>query len=719
MSFLVVQARNCCARRTLYLSLFVIVAALLGVMVGHVSAVDYGSIPGGQQTARDLDTGCYNDYWNYRNTSGNNNLKYTTNASAYSGMNWISSASNTSQTTIEVDAGSTASIQLRVNHLDYICYVAVNGGISGNNIAASDARMNSAEARSGNDYAPVPWNGYYNSPNRTFYGFGLYGLNASTGSISSFTSGAQVVSSRDDNSRFWMVGTDFTYVTPAGGFTTDQDVTITATTRPVNQYYYRHNPQRSWQIDCPAGGPTWNDTWATQPPYDSLPNKWFTDQCGSETISLKFHIKVKAKYNLTPKVTASPYVAYGDAVTFNQTVKNDGPTTSKSTYYAVRQVIVPVGKTFNPDNVGILDDALVGAGDPCDSRYKANFVCTANLLASAQTTFDKGTKTITDANMVTANYPIGTQICRIVAVDPPTQDATPTHRWSAPYCVTVVAKPYFTTTGGDISSGGVITSWNQDSSGYVGAGSELAALAAGDITGFVTGRGLSGGSVAAFGSGLAFGNTSTGGGKYGGGYTPAADTPTVDTTSANVLSGTVDIANLDSGTYTSAGDLTIFGTVKSSTNVTIKLADEKSLYIRSDINYAYNKASEIPRLTVVIPKGSIYVNATVREIHGIFYATKGNFYSCAIAQNTPKTMADSDAYATCNYQLTVYGAVTVNKLVLNRTYSSLYGTNITASAPAENFYYSPEVWLAQPSSTSTSGLGSTVYNSYVSLPPIL
>ena len=288
---------------------------------------------------------------------------------------------------------------------------------------------------------------------------------------------------------------------------------------------------------------------------------------------------------------------------------------------------------------------------------------------------------------------------------PPGGGGNPTHNLDVAY------KPYFTVTGGDIASNGSITSWNADNVGgvgYAGAGSQLAALATGNITSFVTGTGMGGNP-----SGLAFANTTAGGTKYGGGYTATSTTPVVSTTGATALGSAPALASLN-GVYTRSGNLTLSGPMPAGKNVTIVLTSG-DLYISGNITYPYGSLAQIPRLTVIVKNGNVYVNNNVAEIHGIFYiggAGKGNFYSCATATGVPST-----DYNTCNHPLTVYGAVTANKLILSRTYGSVHASIGVAAAPAENFYYSPEVWLAPI--TSTSGSSGLLYTSYVSLPPIL
>ncbi|QQS19132.1 hypothetical protein IPL68_03780 [Candidatus Saccharibacteria bacterium] len=97
----------------------------------------------------------------------------------------------------------------------------------------------------------------------------------------------------------------------------------------------------------------------------------------------------------------------------------------------------------------------------------------------------------------------------------------------------------------------------------------------------------------------------------------------------------------------------------------------------------------------------------------------GNFQSCASAINTPITFTTVNAYNLCNAPLTVYGAVSANKLVLGRTYGTyLANVNSVPVTYAERFYYSPELWLAEDGA-GTASSGANRYDSFVDLPPVL
>ena len=436
-------------------------------------------------------------------------------------------------------------------------------------------------------------------------------------------------------------------------------------------------------------------------------------------------------YDLNPYVssTVGDFIEAGDALGFTYSVQNIRPSASPAVAVAVKQYEVPPGQdllTYNQvDGISV---------NPCKNEFSTT-LCAATWQLSAMP-FARGTTPVhtTSAGSPppppqyfpprnTSTLPAGTKVCQILAVDPAVQKSSTGGyvggRWSAPKCVTIVAKPYFTVTGGDISSNGNIKSWNVNNvggAGYAGAGSQLAALAFGNISSFVTGKGLS---AIGNGSGLAFANTDPFiAPTYGKGFTPTITTPTVDTTGALQPSPT-PLASWD-GVYAQSGNLTLSGNVTAGKNVTVVL-NSGSLYIgNSGITYGAYTTLNVPRLTVIVKNGNIYVNSNVQTVHGVFYAgdndaadgvDNGNFYSCATASGITST-----DYTICNNKLTVYGAVTANKLVLSRTYGTLHGTSAPGS-PAENFYYSPEVWLAKPSSTSTNS--NTIYNSYVNLPPIL
>ena len=305
-----------------------------------------------------------------------------------------------------------------------------------------------------------------------------------------------------------------------------------------------------------------------------------------------------------------------------------------------------------------------------------------------------------------------------------------------PVTNTAMYAPYFSVTGGDILSGGDIQSWNGDNNpawgiGYNGAGTNLAALATGSISNFVTGISLPGGVSAQSGHGLAFANTTFGGGTYGGGYNVPNYTPPVPVSSATASPGTLDVGSFAPGDYdlTYSGDLTIFGTLHHGVRLTINLTSGNLYIANPGISYGiYNSAADVPRLNVFVLNGDIFTDNDVNTMRGVYYTgdsdgngSGGTFYSCSYGLGSAVNLQTSaSGYSDCYHKLTVYGAVVAKRLVLNRTWGNL-GSFKTASAvpadPGEEFIYSAELWMSRGG--SASGIGPVKYDSYVSLPPIL
>lgn len=305
-----------------------------------------------------------------------------------------------------------------------------------------------------------------------------------------------------------------------------------------------------------------------------------------------------------------------------------------------------------------------------------------------------------------------------------------------PVTNTAMYAPYFSVTGGDILSGGNIQSWNGDNNpawgiGYNGAGTNLAALATGSISNFVTGISLPGGVSAQSGHGLAFANTTFGGGTYGGGYNVPNYTPPVPVSSATASPGTLDVGSFAPGDYdlTYSGDLTIFGTLHPGVRLTINLTSGNLYIANPGISYGiYNSAADVPRLNVFVLNGDIFTDNDVNTMRGVYYTgdsdgngSGGTFYSCSYGLGSAVNLQTSaSGYSDCYHKLTVYGAVVAKRLVLNRTWGNL-GSFKTASAvpadPGEEFIYSAELWMSRGG--SASGIGPVKYDSYVSLPPIL
>jgi hypothetical protein len=318
--------------------------------------------------------------------------------------------------------------------------------------------------------------------------------------------------------------------------------------------------------------------------------------------------------------------------------------------------------------------------------------------------------------------------------------------------------PYFNTSGGDVSvgngfqNGGAcvgndsaeIKALNQDNSPanqYGGSNSGLGAFATANngISHFVSGTTLTPSVfTASQGHGLSFANYDGSAyvtpPNYGDSYGPATNLPCVHdyqadapaaTRTALGAAGSISNAQLV-GAVAAGGDYQASGasiTLGSGADVHLGGGKRMTLYVNGDvyitsnIYYDYAQVIDIPQFRLVVT-GSIYVAPNVSEIHGIYIAqkaagTKGDFVTCATGIGAP-----TSAYATCNRQLKIVGAVaTEDTVTLGRTYSSMLPDPpvINTAEPAETFQYSPELWL----NPKLGSGGTLTYQAFTGLPPVL
>lgn len=288
-------------------------------------------------------------------------------------------------------------------------------------------------------------------------------------------------------------------------------------------------------------------------------------------------------------------------------------------------------------------------------------------------------------------------------------------------------QPYLTVNGGDTVAGpDGIYGYNQNTGTYNGAGAQLAALSSGDIIGFVTGKGLP-----SIGSGysLGFANVpapGVGSGNYGGkfGVLPPMSTIPAGLTVTGNRSVSVDVGSLPSGVYEVADGTVISGTVPANRDVTL-IAPSGDIIIGGDIAYSYGSLTDVPRLNVYAQDGNIIFRGNVTIAHGVFNAenktgdpaTNGLVYTCGVGATGVVYAQLSANGASCVNRLTIFGSVTANKIILGRISGTWVPTQAD-KAPSETIQYSPEVWMHR-SNSSGSGATEGMFDSYVSLPPVL
>jgi len=314
--------------------------------------------------------------------------------------------------------------------------------------------------------------------------------------------------------------------------------------------------------------------------------------------------------------------------------------------------------------------------------------------------------------------------------------------------------PYFTVLGGDISAGqgfgsctttppnplADIKGENLDTGNgnYFGASSQMGAFATGAISNFATDTtnnlatdlgGSTDGITGNKPSGLAFANNPLAAGTYGGSLLSTSLPDTSSTAwcvpdyegQAATPTSAFNPSNITSGTYSFAGGSLGGFTVPAGVHLTIVATG--NVYINGNITYgAYSSVTGVPQFNLLLKGGSIYIANSVNDLHGFYDAepaasgSNGVIYTCATSNGTP-----SNVYSTCNQPLTFYGAVAAKQLVLGRTSGNLVATGGVSNTPAEQFVFTPELWLGDLSTecSTNPSQSNCLYQSYTSLPPVL
>jgi hypothetical protein len=333
-------------------------------------------------------------------------------------------------------------------------------------------------------------------------------------------------------------------------------------------------------------------------------------------------------------------------------------------------------------------------------------------------------------------------------------------------CYRVQNRPYVRAYGGDVAAGGGFENIGQDSCGNTdsristylrplaeqnpasnksGSGSQLAAMALGNISGFTSAsmrtadpllsRGLTFGHdnspIAGFDDSL---SPQLGGNMSGNGWCvpdffqstqfPDGDTKDVSasTGAINVGSGLADghqtVRNIDGSKLT----LTSSGLYNRKHTVYV----DGDVFIRDNIMYNTNYAagtSAIPSFTLVV-RGNIYVENDVTQLDGLYIAqprdgspNSGRIYTCANAAGNA-ILDGGGLFSLCGApnptnppRLTVNGAFIAQRVILNRTGLTLRNSTFREgpadSKAAEIFSFNPEIYLSppvfRPNSTPTSG----------------
>lgn len=318
-------------------------------------------------------------------------------------------------------------------------------------------------------------------------------------------------------------------------------------------------------------------------------------------------------------------------------------------------------------------------------------------------------------------WQVGTKLCFVFTIDKPTQNDSPTNRYSKAACVVVGKRPTFQVHGGDVVVGryfggdsqntslmnvrGSITAKFGSINKTFGSWVEYGIFAPGIISGVASSAGLEGGydgSVASnqeLWSKLTFANSGSEFGKFTGengmgkitnmaeyfikGRVPVRDLAADNTVSFNGSS----VAN---GLYRKeSGNLIIDSSTLDRGKSVIVHVPNGTVTINGNLAYnggPYSSINEIPQM-VIIAK-NITINGSVTNIDSWLIAQDGDQRGGTILTCDQAPPLTSEA---CNTQLRVNGPVVAKDLQLRRTGGS--GTGQASGDAAETFNLRADAYL--------------------------
>ena len=412
-------------------------------------------------------------------------------------------------------------------------------------------------------------------------------------------------------------------------------------------------------------------------------------------------------YDLAPSVSVSSGVTtIGGSATYTYNVNKTSTVanTSQSTDLTVRQIVIapglelPAGMKQAHDNANCAAYTGMGSGIAC-----SNVATLPARTFTANTTVSVGNN-----NVSLASFPPGTQICRVLSLDPKNHNAKPNSRDSVPSCTILSTSPYLAGVGGDIFAGGGVSMATCNDPGRfrgsslqgVGSFGEYGTLSVGAIENIYS----SGTLVSPNKNHLMFANSSLPGGStaIGGFYTNQHCIENY-VSSYQSLRDAIGTTSWTGGSLASAnvfniisGPLTIGANTLPLNKKVIIYAPGQTVTINGNISYANgaNSFAQVPSLTVIAQR--INVTANVTSISGVFYAN-GIFHTCIEAGDNPNNNKDAIKLGgTCSNQLRVNGSVIATTVVTPRTNGGVSG-----SSPAEMFVYRPEAFLTMFEQNST------------------
>lgn len=434
-------------------------------------------------------------------------------------------------------------------------------------------------------------------------------------------------------------------------------------------------------------------------------------------------------FTLVPSTSVdSAVISSDESAGFRYRVTNESPTTTTPEVgWSIKQVVVDKGQSADPLSLG-------------NDAFRDGYSCAAllNLIANKGTCedvsngnrqFSPGATTLSDTEVGAANrlvvddkWPVGTKVCFVLALAKPTENNSPTNRFSKAACVVIGKRPAVQVHGGDLSVGrrfnddpeplsplaakvqAGLTVKGAPINRVFGSWAEYGVFAPDLIAGFGSAAGLENGFEATSSntqdlwSKLTFANTQ---GQFGffaesGAIPDAAGALLAGHSVVGQITGDRVVFNgaTTSGIYEKqSGDVTIgSGTLGKGSSVVLHVPNgtvtvDGSLFYTDE---ALSSLNDIPRLVIIAR--NINIKANVNQIDAWLIARNSPTSTGAGIVNTCSDGPASLTITDCDQPLRINGPVMARTLLLRRTAGS--GIGGASGDPAEVINLRADAYLS-------------------------